>query len=286
MPIKISKGTTPGRRLFSTLTYEELTKTTPEKHLRVHIKRHAGRNNQGRLTVRHRGGGNKKLYRQIDFRQNEKMGVQGKVAAIEYDPFRTAFIMLVHYIDGGKRYHLAPEGIKVGDTILTKDRAKAKLGNRMMLKHMPLGFEIHNIELTLGRGGQIVRSAGSSARLVSLEGQYAQVEMPSKESRFIQKECYASIGRVSNVDHNLVSLGKAGRARHMGLRPEVRGKVMNPVDHPHGGGEGRNPIGLPGPKTPWGKPALGFKTRKRKLKSNRMIIRTRKGRTLIKLATP
>lgn len=285
MPIKVSKPFTAGRRLYSVLTYEELTKREPNKRLRIKIKRHAGRNNQGRITVRHQGAGNKKLYRLIDFKQTDKSGVPGKVTAIEYDPYRTAFIMLVNYTDGDKRYHLAPEGIKVGDTILMKEKAKAKLGNRMILKNIPLGFEIHNVELTMGKGGQIVRSAGSAARLVSLEGPYAQIELPSKEVRFIHKECYASIGRTSNPDHNLVSIGKAGRSRHMGRRPEVRGKVMNPVDHPHGGGEGKNPIGLPGPKTPWGKPALGFKTRKRKLRSNRMIIRTRKGRTLIKLAT-
>lgn len=285
MPIKITTPNDAGRRRYSVLTYEELTKFKPEKRLRVNIKRHAGRNNQGRLTVRHRGSGNKNLYRLIDFKQTEKMGIPGKVSAIEYDPYRSAFIMLVIYADGDKRYHLAPENIKVGDTILMKERAKAKLGNRMMLKHIPLGFEIHNLELTLGRGGQIVRSAGSSARLVSLEGEHAQIEMPSKEIRFVHKTCFASIGRISNQDHMNVSLGKAGRVRHMGWRPTVRGKVMNPVDHPHGGGEGRNPIGLPGPRTPWGKPALGFKTRRRKLKSSRMIIRTRKGKTLIKLAT-
>lgn len=286
MPIKIVRPNDAGRRRYSVLTYEEITKTTPEKRLRINIKRHAGRNNQGRLTVRHRGGGNKNLYRLVDFKQTDKIGIPGKVTAIEYDPYRTAFIMLVTYVDGDKRYHIAPEGIKVGDSILTKERAKAKMGNRMMLKHIPVGFEIHNVELTLGRGGQIVRSAGSAARLVSLEGQYAQIEMPSKEIRFTHKTCFASIGKISNPDHMNVSLGKAGRRRHMGWRPAVRGKVMNPVDHPHGGGEGRNPIGMPGPKTPWGKPALGFKTRRRKLKSDRMIIRTRKGRTLIKLITP
>lgn len=271
--------------MYSVLTYEELTKFKPDKRLTVNIQRHAGRNNQGKITVRHQGGGNKKLYRLIDFKQIDKKGIPGKVAAIEYDPYRTAFIMLVHYADGDKRYHLAPEGMKVGDTVLTKERAKVKLGNRMMLKNIPPGFEIYNVELTLGKGGGIVRSAGSASRLVSLEGKFAQVELPSKEFRFIHKECYASIGRVSNADHMNVSLGKAGRARHMGLRPEVRGKAMNPVDHPHGGGEGKNPIGLPGPKTPWGKPALGFKTRKRKLHSSRMIIRTRKGKTLIELKT-
>lgn len=282
MPLKTFKPVTPGQRFRVSLTYEELTKSFPEKRLRVRIQKHAGRNNQGRLTVRHRGGGNKVFYRLVDFKQTDKMNIQGKVTAIEYDPFRTCFIMLVTYADGEKRYHLAPDGIQVGAPIVTKPKAKIKIGNRLQLKNIPIGFEIHNVELNLGKGGQIVRSAGSVARLISLEGKYAQVELPSKEIRFVHKECFATIGRVSNPDHNLVSLGKAGRARWKGLRPEVQGKAMNPVDHPHGGGEGGTKIGLVHPKTPWGAPALGHKTRKRNKWTSRFIIRTRKGKQLIK----
>lgn len=282
MPVKKFKPVTPGQRFRVSLTYEEVTKTSPEKRLRVRIQKHAGRNNQGRLTVRHRGGGNKVLYRLVDLKQSEKLNIPGKVTSVEYDPFRTCFIMLVTYADGEKRYHVAPEGIKVGAAILAKPKAKIKLGHRMQLDSIPVGFEIHNVELTPGKGGQIVRSAGSTARLISLEGHYAQIELPSKEVRFVHKTCYASIGRVSNVDHNLISLGKAGRARWKGLRPEVQGKAMNPIDHPHGGGEGGAKIGLIHPKTPWGAPALGFKTRKRKKWTNRFIIRTRKGKQLIK----
>lgn len=282
MPVKKFKPVTPGQRFRVSLTYEELTKFRPEKRLRKRIQKHAGRNNQGRLTVRHRGGGNKVLYRLIDFKQIKKINIPGKVTAIEYDPFRTCFIMLVTYADGEKSYHSAPNGIKVGTTIITKPKAKIKVGNRIQLIHIPIGFDIHNLELTPGKGGQVVRSAGSAARLISLEGPYAQVELPSKEIRFVHKNCYATIGRVSNVDHNLVKLGKAGRARWKGLRPEVQGKAMNPVDHPHGGGEGGTKIGLPHPKTPWGAPALGHKTRKRHKWTDRFIIRTRKGRQLIK----
>lgn len=282
MPVRSYKPTTPGQRFRISLTYEELTKSSPEKRMRQRIQKHAGRNNQGRLTVRHRGGGNKVLYRMIDFRQTEKLNIPGRVAAIEYDPFRTCFIMLVHYADGAKRYHIAPQGITVGTPVLTKAKAKIKMGNRIQLRNIPVGFEIHNLELTMGKGGQIIRSAGSSARLISLEGKYAQVQLPSKEIRFVHKDCFASIGRVSNQDHNLISLGKAGRARWKGLRPEVQGKAMNPVDHPHGGGEGGTKIGLPHPKTPWGAPALGKKTRKRNKWTNRFIITTRKGRQLIK----
>ncbi|MBI4994467.1 50S ribosomal protein L2 [Candidatus Peregrinibacteria bacterium] len=283
MPVKSFKPTTPGQRFRISLTYEELTKHKPEKALRKRIQKHAGRNNQGRLTVRHRGGGNKVFYRLVDFKQTKKIGIPAKVTAIEYDPFRTCFIMLATYADGEKRYHLAPEGIKAGSTVITKPNAKIKLGNRLQLINIPVGFEIYNLELTKGKGGQIVRSAGSAARLISLEGHYAQVQMPSKEIRFVHKDCYASIGRVSNVDHNLVSLGKAGRARWKGLRPEVQGKAMNPIDHPHGGGEGGTKIGLVHPKTPWGAPALGFKTRKRNKWTNRFIVKTRKGKQLIKI---
>ena len=282
MPVRSYKPTTPGQRFRVSLTYEEVTKSFPDKRLRVRIQKHAGRNNEGHLTVRHRGGGNKVLYRLIDFKQVEKLNIPGKVTSVEYDPFRTCFIMLVTYADGEKRYHIAPEGIKVGNQIITKAKAKIKMGNRLQLQYIPVGFEIHNLELTKGKGGQIIRSAGSVARLISLEGKYAQVELPSKELRFISKECFATIGRVSNVDHNLVSLGKAGRARWKGLRPEVQGKAMNPIDHPHGGGEGGTPIGMVHPKTPWGAPALGHKTRTRNKWTNRFIIRTRKGKQLIK----
>lgn len=282
MPVKKFKPTTAGQRFRISLTYEELTKRYPEKRLRARIQKHAGRNNQGRLTVRHRGGGNKVLYRLIDFKQMDKINIPGKVAAIEYDPFRTCFIMLVTYADGEKRYHIAPDNINVGASVITKSKAKIKVGNRLQLINIPVGFEIYNLELMPGKGGQIIRSAGSSARLISLEGPYAQVQLPSKEIRFVHKTCYASIGKVSNPDHNLVCLGKAGRARYKGLRPEVLGKAMNPVDHPHGGGEGGAKIGLVHPKTPWGAPALGHKTRKRKKYTNRFIIRTRKGKQLIK----
>ncbi len=282
MPLKKFKPVTPGQRFRVSLTYEELTKHHPEKRLCKHIQKHAGRNNQGRLTVRHRGGGNKVLYRLIDFRQTDKIGIPGKVTAVEYDPFRTCFIMLVTYVDGEKRYHIAPDGIKVGAQILTKAKTKIKTGNRLQLQNIPVGFEIHNLELIPGKGGQIIRSAGSSARIISIESTFAQVELPSKEIRFVRKDCYATVGRVSNPDHNLISLGKAGRARWKGLRPEVQGKAMNPIDHPHGGGEGGTKIGLVHPKTPWGAPALGFKTRKRNKWTSRFIIRTRKGKQLIK----
>lgn len=282
MPLKKFKPVTPGQRFRISLTYEELTKSYPEKALRMRIQKHAGRNNQGRLTVRHRGGGNKVLYRLIDFKQTSKIDIPGKVSAIEYDPFRTCFIMLVTYADGEKKYHIAPEGMKVGTTIITKQKAKIKVGNRIQLKNIPVGFEIHNLEINQGKGGQIIRSAGSCARLISLEGAYAQVELPSKEVRFVHTNCYATIGRVSNVDHNLVSLGKAGRARWKGLRPEVQGKAMNPIDHPHGGGEGGAKIGMVHPKTPWGAPALGHKTRKRGKWTDRFIVKTRKGKQLIK----
>lgn len=283
MPVKSFKPTSAGQRFRISLTYEELTKHKPEKTLIKRIQKHAGRNNQGRLTVRHRGGGNKVFYRLIDFKQTKKTGIPAKVTAIEYDPFRTCFIMLATYADGEKRYHIAPEGIKAGSTIITKPNAKIKLGNRLQLQNIPVGFEIYNLELQKGRGGQMIRSAGSAARLISLEGRYAQVELPSKEIRFIHKDCYASIGRVSNSDHSLVSLGKAGRARWKGLRPEVQGKAMNPIDHPHGGGEGGTKIGLKHPKTPWGAPALGFKTRKRNKWTDRFIVKTRKGKQLIKI---
>ena len=249
---------------MSTLTFEEVTKSKPEKSLLRSFKKQAGRNNQGKITVRHQGGGHKQLYRVIDFNQRDKVNIPGKVVAVEYDPNRTCFIMLVIYKDGEKRYHIAPEAIKVGTMIMTSDKAEIKVGNRMPLKNIPVGFDIHNIELTLGRGGQIVRSAGSKGHVVGIEGRFAQIQMPSGEVRVIDKNCFASIGVVSNADNSNIKLGKAGRKRWMGWRPEVRGKAMNPIDHPHGGGEGNQPIGMPGPKTPWGMPALGYKTRKRK----------------------
>lgn len=275
MPIKIYKPTTPGRRRMSVLTYEEITKTKPEKALTVRLKTNAGRNNQGKITIRHQGGGHIKKYRIIDFKQTDKMGIPGVVKAIEYDPNRSAFIMLTFYADGEKRYHLAPQGITVGDNIICKTKTKVQPGSRMSLQNIPVGFAIHNIELHPGKGGQMIRTAGSSGTIVSLEGEKAQIQMPSGEIRFVEKECFASIGILSNADHSKVILGKAGRKRHMGWRPVVRGKVMNPVDHPHGGGEGNHPIGHKHPKTPWGMPALGYKTRKRKY-SDKWIIKDRR----------
>ncbi|MBI5152226.1 50S ribosomal protein L2 [Candidatus Peregrinibacteria bacterium] len=276
MGIKIYKKTTPGRRQMSGLTYEELTIGKPYKPLVKRIKKHSGRNNYGKLTIRHQGGGVIKQYRLIDFKQLDKMNIPAKVETIEYDPNRSAFVMLVKYADGERRYHIAPEGIKVGESVITKTKAKVQTGNRMPLSHIPIGYPIYNLELTPGCGGQMIRSAGSSGKLVSIEGPMAQVQMPSAEVRMIRKECFASIGVVSNIDHSNVSFGKAGRKRRMGIRPTVRGKAMNPVDHPHGGGEGGHPIGLPGPETPWGMPALGFKTRNRKKYSTKWIIKRRK----------
>lgn len=275
MAIKIYKPTTPGRRNMSGYSFEEITKKRPEKSLTTNKLRKAGRNNQGRITVRHQGGGHKQLYRIIDFKQRDKIGIPAKVTAVEYDPNRTAYIMLVVYKDGEKRYHIAPEKIKVGTEIITKEKAKAQIGNRMTLKHVPPGYFVHNVELKLGRGGQIIRSAGSKGRVVAVEGEYAQVELPSGEVRLIDKNCFATIGTVSNGEHSNVTIGKAGRNRWKGKRPSVRGKVMNPNDHPHGGGEGLQSIGLKNPKTPWGMPALGFKTRRRKY-SDKLIVKSRR----------
>ena len=276
MGIKIYKKTTPGRRQMSVLTYEELTATKPYKPLLKRIKKHSGRNNYGKLTIRHQGGGYIKQYRIIDFKQKDKINIPGKVETIEYDPNRSAFIMLVKYVDGSRKYHIAPKGVKAGEELITKIKAKVKPGNRMSLKHIPIGYSIYNLELTPGRGGQLIRSAGASGKVVSLEGDMAQVQLPSGEVRMVRKECFASIGVISNIDHSNVSLGKAGRKRHMGVRPTVRGKAMNPVDHPHGGGEGNQPIGLSGPKTPWGMPTLGYKTRNHKKYSNKWIVKRRK----------
>ncbi len=274
MPLKIYKPTSPGRRGMTGSTFEEITKRKPEKSLVKFLKSKAGRSNQGRITVRHRGGGAKRMYRIIDFKRN-KLGIPGEVAAIEYDPNRSSRIALVHYADGEKRYILAPIGLQVGDTVMTGSDAEIKVGNALPLRAMPTGTAIHNIELHRGKGGQLVRSAGASAQLMAKEGSYALVRMPSGEIRRIHIECFATIGQVGNVDHRHIKLGKAGRKRHMGWRPTVRGSAMTPRDHPHGGGEGRSPIGLPGPKTPWGKPALGYRTRRNKVTGS-MIVKRRK----------
>ena len=283
MPIKKFKKTTNGRREMTALTYVELTKNTrPKKALLSHEKEFAGRNNMGVITTRHRGSGNKTMLRDVDFDQRDKINIEGTVKSIEYDPNRTAFIMLVCYKDGTYRYHLAGEGMRPGDKILTANKAKARTGNRMWLENIPVGFDIFNVQIDLNGRGQLAKSAGSSAKLISLDGEYAQIALPSGEVRFVHKECYATIGRVSNIDHSNVTIGKAGRNRWKGQRPEVRGKVMNPCDHPHGGGEGNCPIGLKYPKTPWGLHALGVATRNRKY-ANRWIVKTRKGKMLAEL---
>jgi len=274
MPIKQYKPTSPGRRNASGATYSEITKKTPEKSLTVSLKsKSGGRNNQGRITVRSRGGGNRRLYRIIDWKRG-KAGIPAKVAAIEYDPNRTARIALLHYVDGEKRYILAPNGLAVGAVLLSGPDAEVRVGNALPLASMPTGTQVHNVELTPGKDGQIVRSAGTSAQLMAKEGDYALLRLPSGEMRRVRIECMATIGQVGNVEHSLIKLGKAGRTRHRGRRPEVRGSVMNPRDHPHGGGEGRAPIGMPGPKTPWGKPTLGYRTRNNK-RTDKYIVRRR-----------
>ena len=272
MPIRVYKPTSPARRFMSVLTYEEITKKTPEKSLLQPKKKNAGRNNQGKISVRHQGGGEKQKYRLIDFKRN-KLEVPAKVAGIEYDPNRSAFIALLHYLDGEKRYILAPLGLHVGDTIVSSEAADIKPGNSLQLANIPTGTLVHNIELRPGAGGQIARSAGAYAQLMAKEGAFATLRMPSGEMRKVPIIARATIGTVGNTDHENVRIGKAGRKRHMGIRPTVRGVVMNPVDHPHGGGEGKSPVGLPSPVTPWGKPALGYKTRKHKKYSNRLIIK-------------
>ena len=272
MPIRVYKPTSPARRFMSVLTYEEITKKTPEKSLLQPKKKNAGRNNQGKISVRHQGGGEKQKYRLIDFKRN-KLEVPAKVAGIEYDPNRSAFIALLHYLDGEKRYILAPLGLHVGDTIVSSEAADIKPGNSLQLANIPMGTLVHNIELRPGAGGQIARSAGTYAQLMAKEGTFATLRMPSGEMRKVPIIARATIGTVGNTDHENVRIGKAGRKRHMGIRPTVRGVVMNPVDHPHGGGEGKSPVGLPSPVTPWGKPALGYKTRKHKKYSNRLIIK-------------
>jgi large subunit ribosomal protein L2 len=274
MAIKQFKPTSPGRRGSSGFTFDEITKSKPEKSLVTTRKRMAGRNSQGRITVRHRGGGSKRRIRIVDFKR-DKTGVPGRVAAIEYDPGRTARIALIHYRDGEKRYIIAPVGLKVGDTIEAGPGAEVRPGNALPLQNMPNGTVVHNIELIPGRGGQIVRSAGGSAQLMAKEGDYALLRLPSGEMRRVLSRCHATVGQVGNVENSIIKLGKAGRNRHRGRRPQVRGAAMNPVDHPHGGGEGKAPVGMPGPKSPWGKPTLGKRTRGRK-PSDKYIVRRRK----------
>lgn len=274
MGIKRFKPYTPSRRQMTVSDFSEITKSTPEKSLVVHIKKTAGRNNQGKITVRHHGGGHKKKYRIIDFKRN-KDGINAKVIGIEYDPNRTANIALICYADGVKSYILAPYGLKVGDILSNGSDAEIKIGNTLPMRNIPIGSEIHNIEMKPGAGGQLVRAAGNVAQLMAKEGKYATVRLASGEMRLLPIDCRATIGQVGNIDHELINIGKAGKKRHMGIRPTVRGSVMNPNDHPHGGGEGRAPIGRPAPCTPWGKPALGYKTRKKHKASNKYIIRGR-----------
>ena len=279
MGIKVYKAYTPSRRNMTGLDFDVITTDKPEKSLLSSKKKTAGRNNQGKITVRHHGGGNRQKYRIIDFKRN-KDGIQAKVATIEYDPNRTANIALIVYEDGTKTYILAPAGLKVGDKLMNGSETEIRVGNCLPLADIPVGTEVHNVELVPGKGGQLVRSAGNSAQLMAKEGKYATLRLPSGEMRYVPIKSRATIGSVGNGEHSLVNIGKAGRKRHMGIRPTVRGSVMNPNDHPHGGGEGRAPIGRPGPSTPWGKPALGLKTRKKKNKSNKMIIRNRSGKNV------
>jgi large subunit ribosomal protein L2 len=274
MGVRKYKPTSPAIRQMTVSTFEEITNKDPEKSLLLSLNRKGGRNSYGKITVRHKGGGAKKKYRIIDFKR-DKDGVAGKVVAIEYDPNRTANIALINYTDGEKRYIISPSGLKVGDVIESGENADIKVGNTLPLKFIPVGTNIHNIELKSGKGAQLVRSAGAEAQLMGKEGDYGVVRLPSGEYRQIRLECKATIGQVGNIDHENVTIGKAGRTRHLGIRPTVRGSVMNPNDHPHGGGEGKAPVGRPGPVTPWGKPALGFKTRDKKKKSDKYIIRRR-----------
>lgn len=279
MGIKKFGPYTPSRRNMTGLDYAEITKSTPEKSLCVSLKKNSGRNNQGKITVRHRGGGSRRLYRIIDFKRR-KDGIPAKVVAIEYDPNRTANIALLHYADGEKAYILAPVGLTVGTTLMNGAEAEVRVGNCLPLSSIPVGSNIHNIELYPGKGGQLVRAAGNAAQLMAKEGKYAILRMPSGEMRMVPVECRATIGQVGNIEHELVNVGKAGRTRNKGFRPTVRGSVMNPNDHPHGGGEGKTGIGRPGPVTPWGKPALGLKTRKSNKRSNKLIVRRRDGKGL------
>ena len=278
MGIKKYTAYTPSRRHMTGSDFAEITKSTPEKSLVVSKKNHAGRNAQGKITVRHRGGGSRRKLRIIDFKRNAKDGIPAKVVAIEYDPNRTANIALICYADGEKAYILAPEGLKVGETVMSGEHAEAKVGNCLPLANIPVGAEIHAVELYPGKGAQLARAAGITAQLMAKEGKYATLRLPSGEMRMVPIMCRATLGTVGNGEHNLINIGKAGRKRHMGIRPHVRGSVMNPNDHPHGGGEGRSPIGRPGPSTPWGKPALGLKTRKKNKQSNKLIVRRRNGK--------
>ena len=276
MPVKIYKPTTPGRRNMSVQSFAELTKKAPEKSLLEPLKKHSGRNNTGKITVRHHGGGNRRKYRVIDFKRNDNR--PATVIALEYDPNRTANIALIEYEDGKKSYIVAPVDLKVGDVISSGAEADIKPGNALPIANIPVGTLIHNIELYPGRGAQMVRSAGAMAQLMAKENGMAQVRLPSSEVRLVRLDCVATIGQVGNLEHENVKVGKAGKTRHMGIRPTVRGSVMNPCDHPHGGGEGRSPIGRPGPVTPWGKPALGYKTRNKKAKTDKFIVKRRNGK--------
>ncbi|HHV53940.1 MAG TPA: 50S ribosomal protein L2 [Firmicutes bacterium] len=275
MPIKSFKPTSPGRRGMTVATFEEITRKEPERSLLIRLKKHAGRNAQGRITSRHRGGGARRHYRLIDF-VRRKDGIPAKVTSIEYDPNRSARIALLTYADGEKRYILAPEGLQVGDTVTSGPEADIKPGNCLPLENIPLGTTVHNVELYPGKGGQLVRAAGAGAQVMAKEGRYVTLRLPSGEYRMVLAACRATVGQVGNLDHENVKLGKAGRSRWLGIRPHVRGVVMNPVDHPHGGGEGKSPVGMPSPVTPWGKPTLGYKTRKPKKASDRFIVRRRK----------
>ena len=272
MAIRVYKPTSPARRFMSVLTFEEVTKKTPERSLVTDLRHRAGRNNQGKITVRHQGGGARRKYRIIDFKRTKNDGIPATVKAIEYDPNRTCFIALLVYADGEKRYILAPLGLKVGDTVMSGPTADIKPGNCLPIANIPLGTLVHNIEIKVGRGGQMVRSAGTAAQVMAKEGDYAQIRLPSGEVRRVSLNARATVGQVGNTDHSNVRIGKAGRKRHMGIRPTVRGVVMNPVDHPHGGGEGRSPVGMPAPMSPWGKKTQGVKTRKHKKYSDKLIV--------------
>ncbi len=281
MGIKSYSPYTPSRRNMTVSDFSEITCTTPEKSLLVSLKKNAGRNNQGKITVRHQGGGSRRKYRIIDFKRN-KDGIPAKVLTVEYDPNRSANIALICYADGQKAYILAPAGCQIGWTVMNGENAEPRVGNCLPMSKIPVGTEIHNVELIPGKGGQLVRAAGNAAQLMAKEGKYAVLRLPSGEMRMVPIEGRATIGQVGNIDHNLVNIGNAGRKRHMGIRPTVRGSVMNPNDHPHGGGEGKCPVGRPGPSTPWGKPALGYKTRDKKKASNKLIMRRRDGKALTK----
>lgn len=277
MAIKVYKPTSPGRRGMTSASFEEITSDKPERSLLVSLNNRAGRNVRGKITVRHRGGGSRRKYRIIDFKRDKK-GIEGRVDSIQYDPNRSARIALIVYGDGEKRYIISPVNLRVGDKIMAGPEAEIQAGNALPLENIPLGTQVHNVELQIGRGGQMVRAAGTSAQLVAKEGDYVTLRLPSGEMRMVNRKCMATVGQVGNVDHGNIKLGKAGRKRWRGFRPTVRGSAMTPRDHPHGGGEGRAPIGMPGPKSPWGKPTLGYKTRKRKKSDDLIVRRRRKGR--------